>query len=214
MSIRTPEQFIGKVDEQLIWRRKELTDLRVLVERSRDNTSQQSMLIRAGVALLYAHWEGFIKTTGTYFLQFVSAQRLTHAQLKPNFVSIILRVRLNVANSSKKVSTTGDVINFFCTKMESRANVPTKNVIDTESNLSSSVFNEILWMLGLDETPYSTRKIIIDNRLVSSRNCIAHGEALRIKVDDYLALHDDVMALLEEFRNQIQNSCVEKKFMR
>lgn len=66
MSIRTTDEFLAKVDAQLIWRRKELTDLRVLVQGSSGNAIPQSMLIRAGIALLYAHWEGFVKTAGTY----------------------------------------------------------------------------------------------------------------------------------------------------
>lgn len=107
-----------------------------------------------------------------------------------------------------------DIIEFFDTKVLSRSNLPTKNMIDTEYYLSSLVLREIIVTLGLDETPYSTKKLIIDNRRLHRRNSIAHGEHLHIDIDDYLVLHDDVLALLEVFRNQLQNSCVGKQFMR
>jgi hypothetical protein len=47
MSVHTTAEFIAKVDEQLIWRRRELTDLRVLVQNSKNNAVQQSMLVRS-----------------------------------------------------------------------------------------------------------------------------------------------------------------------
>lgn len=214
MSIRTESEFVFKVDEQLIWRRKELTELRGLIANNRSNATKQALLIRAGVSLLYAHWEGFIKSAGTYFLQFVSAQRLTPEQLKPNFVGIILRNHLDSASKSKKVSTTTQLVEFFCTKMTTRVHLPTKNIIDTESNLSSVVFCEILFTLGLDAGQYETRHFIIDKRLVGNRNCIAHGENLNLTFDDYMSLHDDVLSLMNEFRDQIQNACSGKTFKR
>ena len=214
MTIRTTEDLIAKVDAQLIWRRKELTTIRGLVEASDGKPAQRTILIRAGVTLLYAHWEGFVKTAGTYFLQFVAAQRLTCAQLAPNFVGVVIRAKLNVAAKSMKVSTTVDIITFFDTKMSARVQLPVKNVIDTESNLSSIVLREILWILGLDEGPYNLKKNVIDNKLLGRRNAIAHGEILNIDIDEYLLLHDDVMGLLEEFRTQIENACVVRKFMR
>ena len=123
-------------------------------------------------------------------MQFVAAQRLTCAQLAPNFVGVVIRAKLNVAAKSMKVSTTVDIITFFDTKMSARVQLPVKNVIDTESNLSSIVLREILWILGLDEGPYNLKKNVIDNKLLGRRNAIAHGEILNIDIDEYLLLHD------------------------
>jgi hypothetical protein len=214
MRIRTSNDLIDKIAEQLVWRRKELWELRQMVEASSLNHSRRATLIRAGVALLYAHWEGFIKTTGTYFLEFVSEQRLKNNELKMNFVSVILRKRLIAAGESKKASSSEELVEFFCTKMNSQSNLPTKGVVDTESNLSSKVLKEILWTLGLEEGPYSTKKTILDERLLDRRNHIAHGEALDIGVEEYLELHDAVVALLEEFRTQVENACLNKLYLR
>ena len=214
MSIRTSSDLIRKVDEQLIWRRKELTELKGLIEISGKNHTRQQMLIRAGIALLYAHWEGFVKRTGTYLLDFVSMQRHTSAELTTNFVSVVFKKRLNEASKSKKFSVVGDIVDFFYTKMNARTRIVTDDVIETNSNLSTTVLLEILWILGIDERPFLTKMIIIDERLVQKRNFVAHGEVLSMSVDDYLALHEEVLALLELFRNQIENACVEKTYLR
>lgn len=214
MTIRTQDELIKQVDQQLIWRRKELTEIRTLIEGCHKDCSRQRTLIRAGVALLYAHWEGFVKISGTYLLEYISEQRCVHADLNQNILSIILRKHINTAKHSKKVSVTGDLVEFFCTKMQSRARISTKDVVDTGSNLTSSVLYEILWMLGLDKTDYDTKKVLIDEKLVSQRNHIAHGEPLGISVGDYLELYDEVQILLDMFRTQVQNACVNKTFLR
>lgn len=214
MTIRTQDELIDRVDQQLIWRRKELTEIRTLIQECHQDCSRQRTLIRAGVALLYAHWEGFIKISGTYLLEYISEQRCIHADLNPNILSIILRKHINTAKHSKKVSVTEELVEFFCTKMQARARISTKGVIDTGSNLSSSFLYEILWMLGLDKTIYASKKMLIDEKLVNQRNHIAHGEPLDITVADFLELYDEVHILLDIFRTQVQNACIEKTFLR
>ncbi|MFZ3017294.1 MAG: MAE_28990/MAE_18760 family HEPN-like nuclease [Gallionella sp.] len=202
------------MSEQLIWRRKELTEIRAMIDGSRDNLSRRSTLLRAGVALLYAHWEGFIKIAGTYLLEYIAEQRCINADLSPNILSISLRKQLNSAKNAKSHSATVELVEFFSTKMQSRARLTTKGVVDTASNLSSSVLFEILWTLGIDKAEYQTKKILIDERLVNQRNYIAHGEPLSISVDDYLELYDEILALMDTFRNQVENACVNKTFLR
>jgi len=214
MTIRTTQELVDALADQLVWRRKELTELRSLADISRANASRQATLIRAGTALLYAHWEGFVKTSATYFLEYVSAQRRTHAELSTNFLCVILRKQLSTARLTKKVSATGDIIDFLLERMDSRANLPTKNVINTESNLSSLVFREILWTLGLDEAPYATKKTLLDEKLLARRNHIAHGQSLDVSVDDYLEMHDEILALMDAFKTQIENACILKQYLR
>jgi hypothetical protein len=213
MRIRTQLDLTDKIAGQLSWRRMELAELRSLIISSADNNMRQSSLIRAGVALLYAHWEGFIKTAGSYLLEYISEQRPTHQNLQPNFIGVILSKRLSAIKNAKKISATCEVVNFLCTKMKERARIP-KDAINTESNLSSLVFKDILWSLGLDEGPYLTKKHIIDDRLLDKRNHIAHGEELSVKLQDYLELHDEVIGLLDNFRTQLENSCVQKQYLR
>jgi hypothetical protein len=62
-------------------------------------------------------------------------------------------------------------------------------------------------------TPYETKCRLIDSSLVDRRNRIAHGDALDISVEDYLALHDEVMILIDTFRNQLQNAAALDEFL-
>jgi len=56
--IRTSDQLIDKIAQELVWRRRELTDLRAMVQQFRDEPLRSRVLVRGAVALLYAHWGG------------------------------------------------------------------------------------------------------------------------------------------------------------
>lgn len=212
--MRSKAELQQKVDADLIWRRRELTDFRAAVQDAKPNPSRRSALIRAGVALLYAHWEGFIKRSGTYYLEFVADQGRKASELQVNFIAIKFKTRMLEVSKSAKVSMAGDLIEFFSTKLGDRLRIPHKGVIETKANLSSTVLNEILWILGLDGSVYETKQRLIDSSLVDRRNHIAHGDVLDIGVDEYLVLHDEVMSLIDTFRNQIQNAAATDAFIK
>ena len=212
--MKTKEELLQKIDDDLIWRRRELSDFRVVVQNPGENAGRRSALLRAGVTLLYAHWEGFVKRSGTYYLEFVANQGKIASELRVNFIAIKLKSRLIEASKSNKPSASAELVDFFCSKLGDRLRIPHKGIVDTKSNLSSSVLREIVWILGLDMSPFETKCHLIDSSLVDRRNHIAHGDSLDIGIDDYLALHDEVMALIDAFRNQVQNAAITDGFMR
>lgn len=209
--IRTTDDLVQKVADDLIWRRKELTDLRALVEGHQAGIRSR-VVVRGAVALLYAHWEGFVKKVGTYYVEYVSSQRLSSRELAPNFVGLILRAKFKEMGVSEKAARGNRLADFMCNGMDVRARVPFKDVVDTQSNLSSNALIDILDTLGLDSGQFATRFKFIDAQLVGPRNHIAHGEALTLTAEEYLCLHDDVLALIEIFRNEVENASVTKRY--
>lgn len=212
--IRTTDQLVDKIAQELIWRRKELTDLRALVQQFRDEPLRARVLIRGAVALLYAHWEGFVKASASHYLEYVASTRLPYRRLSANFVALTLRAKFTELGASGKVSSANAIADFFCTAMDRQANVPYKKIIDTKSNLSSSVLQDIVAALGLDQSQFSTRLKFIDSNLVNPRNHIAHGEALDLTSDEYMVLHEEVISLIETFRNEIENASVLRRYER
>jgi hypothetical protein len=171
-------------------------------------------MTRAGVALLYAHWEGFVKAAATLYLEFVCMQRCENSTLADNMLAIVLRSRLQAAQASKKIETHVSVVDFFRTQMKQRSRLPYRNVVRTEANLSSAALLEILGVLGLRSADYESKFYMIDHQLLAKRNHIAHGSALDVDVDDYVRLHDEVLALMGLLRNQIENAAVTRQYLR
>lgn len=60
MALRTAEQLSDKLSEELVWRKKELSEVKSLIE-TKFPPYKHNALIRSGICLLYAHWEGFVK---------------------------------------------------------------------------------------------------------------------------------------------------------
>ena len=58
---------IDTITEDLDWREREIASMRVLISGPGLTNSQRDALLRSGWAMLYAHYEGFIKNTLTVF---------------------------------------------------------------------------------------------------------------------------------------------------
>jgi hypothetical protein len=214
MKIRSLEQLNQRLTEDLIWRKKEISDLKNLIETKSFSTSKQNALLRSGVMLLYAHWEGFIKTAATSYLEFVVRQELTYKDLAINFVAVAMKTKLNEATETNKATIFTEVTDFMLNQMDEKSAIPYKDVISTAANLSSSILREIVCLLGLDYSFYETKEVIINEQLLKRRNGIAHGEYLSLDRDEYQQLHDEILAMMENFRTQIENNASQKLYLR
>ena len=206
------DNTLQKIDAELIWRKRELTSIKSIIDNSTDGHAPA--IIRASICLLYSHWEGFIKCAGTHYLQYVCNQGKSASELKGNFIAIRFLNQLQEAAKSSKPSAVGGVVDFISKNWNDRLRIKHKNVIDTQSNLSSSVLKEILWIIGIETISFETKSNLIDSSLLARRNNIAHGQPLDIDIKEYLELHAEVINLLEIYRTELQNSLVSNSYLR
>jgi hypothetical protein len=215
MSIRTIEQLHDFLENEIVWRKKEVATLRSLAESARASRDKQNALIRSGITLLYAHWEGFVKAAASAYLEFVAMQRLSYQDLAANFIALAMKGKLEEATQTNKASIFNEVAQFFLTGLTEKSRIPYQDAVDTRSNLSSEVFREIVYMLGLDYLPpYATKEKLIDTKLLHLRNTIAHGNYLLINLGEYRELHQEMIILMDTFRNQIDNAAITKAYRR
>jgi len=53
---------------------------------------------------------------------------------------------------------------------------------------------------------------LIDTRLLKTRNEIAHGNYLILDREEYRELQEEVIAMLDIFRNQIENAALQQEY--
>jgi len=200
MSIRTAEQLSDRLATELVWRKKELSEMKSLIEAKNVSEQRHKALVRSGVCILYSHWEGFIKLAANSYLEYVRLKDLTYQDLSSNFLALAMKEKLKDAKETNKPSLYIPVCEFFLSELNQRCILP-KNAISTASNLSSEILKEITYILGIDFSIYSTKSPLIDTKLLKTRNEIAHGEDSVFDRDEYLELHREVIGMLDLFRN-------------
>jgi len=213
MKIRTAENLADAIDADLIWRKKELATLKFAIGRSRTRPRLLNATLRAGVALLYAHWEGFLKASSEFYLEFVSRQGITNLQLADNFLALSARKSMHDMASSSRVSQSIELVDFFRRRMDEPADVPYKDTVKTRSNLNSDVLRDLSISVGVDYSLFATKSTLIDEKLLHKRNNVAHGQFLDMDAKDFEETFSEVTAMLETWRNELENACATKRYL-
>lgn len=208
-TVRTLLQLQDAMDNELGWRIKEVGTFRV---ESAKGGEKSRAFTRAGVALLYAHWEGFVKRSAELYLEYVSNLGLRYEELTACFIVFGLKGKLNTLSGSRKTTTNIEAVNFIRESLGQVAALKLSGAVNTESNLSSIVFENIANSVGVSTTPYETKFKLIDSSLVERRNKIAHGEFLDLKSGDFGPLVDEILDLMRRFKNDLINAAVTEAY--
>lgn len=201
--IRTLSAFQGALDEDMGWRVKEIAAFRIA---SKQNGVERKFFIRAGIALIYAHWEGFIKASSEYYLNFVENRDLTYAELKSCFAVFGLKHRLQLLGESRQSASNIAAFDFILASLSEPAKMKISSAINTEANLTSKVFANIARSLDIDLAMYATKFKLIDESLVKRRNSIAHGEYLEVDGREFGELVDDILQLMRNYKTDLENA--------
>lgn len=211
MKVRTIQHLIDKLDKDIAWRKKELVTFKATIDLQTDQTAQQA-LRRSGVALLYSHWEGFVKNAGTYYLEYVSNRKERHVDLCLSLQTVIAHSHMKGKQNTTKASCYGDIFNNLY-GISSQKPLPYKGVVKTDSNLSSQILKEICWVTQLDYSIFETSQQFIDEKLLGVRNGIAHGEGkIVVDAEDYAVAHQKTMELIEQVKEGIEDNAIQERF--
>ncbi|WP_412023297.1 MAE_28990/MAE_18760 family HEPN-like nuclease [Burkholderia cepacia] len=211
MSARTVEEFQAKIARELAWRKREITSLRLSARRS---DSERNYLFRAGLVLLCAHWEGFLRKSIEIYFDHVFSQGLKIRELTPNFVAAAFFAdvqRAGKADYPGSHETHGRLATRILMGLDE---ICTRSTWDakTEGNPGTEVLARLLSsaginpQLGLDAATWSTTKIFIDEQVVRDRHLVAHGEGFRITRSEFLERSKRILDLLDRISNEFINA--------
>lgn len=185
---------LQQIQSDLDWREAELALLRKQLALSKGRGVEVALL-RANMAMIYAHYEGFCKFALGIYIDALEKIALKRGQLKWAIAASSLR---NFHQELKGISDPGEFFTKIFLELEDKlaekASFPRPDHI---ANLWPNLLLEWLARLGLDRGEIEVHRARLES-LVSNRNQIAHGKRLIVKdlkeLDQYgeaasLAMH-------------------------
>ncbi|MFH8927564.1 MAE_28990/MAE_18760 family HEPN-like nuclease [Streptomyces pristinaespiralis] len=209
-----PSRFIEGIDRQLARRKVELSNLVLMVSEQNPDPNRLSCIARSAVVLTYAHWEGFVKQGSSAYIRFINEANVRVADLKFPFQAAYVSSAFKRAAASAKARYLGEVLKEIDTRRTETFSISPDKCIDTESNLSSVVFKEIIHSIGLDVLPlYETRSAFIDQRIVKARNQVAHGELVSFDAVDVNERITGARLLIDTYANQLKQAATANHYL-
>lgn len=186
----------------LAWRKKEIRQL--IIAAKQDKTQiPKSLIFRAAIPVIYAHWEGHVKISANLYLDYIASLGLKSCELADNLIALSARTKLSQLSENKQIIAMIDFIRDFRKIEDEPITFDLRVAINTESNLKFSVFLNILHSIGIDPDKYFVYSKFIDETLLKIRNGIAHGEHCHAQKHDFDSISEKVFNLLDMFNNDV-----------
>ena len=214
IKIKTVEKLEGLLIQDLAWRKKEMLSLKILVEKDEVN---EPILLRAGIALLCAHFEGFIKRASNCYIGYVAEQKQLYTDLKENFSALKMEKEFESCAKSDKHSVHKKLLlmhDSLASKKFSEKYNEDKPFISTHSNPSSTELKEILDTIGIESDIFETKATYIDSSLLAKRHHVVHGDRSELDKDDFLTTFDIIIKLIDDYKDLIIESADKKEYLR
>ena len=214
MKVRSLTELQEKLDSDLVWRKREFTTLKFLVTSSREH--EKLILLRASIALLYAHWEGHIKHCASVYLSYLNHISPKYGQMTDNFLQMSLSEKFKKGFSIKSFSSQKEICEYIMNCRERSFLVNADVIINTESNLKYEVVFNILNQLGLDKSTFELKENFIDSKLVRFRNSIAHGDNVNKcdLYDTYQELDNELLEMIQLFKNLVLSAAENQLYLK
>lgn len=210
--MKTIELLEEALENDLSWRKKEMLQLRLLIEKDQ---TDEPILLRAGAALLCAHFEGFLKYASNCYIGYVVEQGNLLCELKECFSALALEASFSRCAPSEKVSVRECLIKTYEEKCDKPFFVDyKKGIISTHSNPSSEEIKEILATIGIETELFETKANYIDQGMLEKRHKVVHGERFPVDREDFFSIFDIVIKIIEDYKEVLVSAAEGKQFLR
>lgn len=211
--IRTKGELIDFLDGRKKWRKHELISF--VNELKTGRPREVPRIGRASLVLAYAHWEGFVKDAALAYLHLVVQKHRNLSELKPCFQALACRQELLGAQSAKRrIAPHVELVERLTDRLNDSCYIDPASAIDTESNLTSGVLENICTSVGISYSKeWSTDGPFIDD-LYRNRCAVAHGEVYEPDRDYILEVLDFTIKAIDRFSTAIENEAVQDLYLR
>jgi hypothetical protein len=198
------EELSNQMERDLTWRLREISDLKVAITRA--DPISRPVLLRAFVAVAYAHWEGHVRLCAVKYFQYIALRKMPYSKLENQIYLNYFLPRLDAFFRSKasiedKCQLVEDILQSR-NKRFSQVNI---SLIDAKANLSSHVLRDLCRVCGVPFATFEDKTTFIDIIMLKRRNEVAHGEAVFLNDSEVNGIADQVIDIMRLFRNLLEN---------
>jgi hypothetical protein len=200
----TDADFSAQITEDRSWRLKEISDLKSAVIGADINTRR--VLLRALVAICYAHWEGYVRFAARKYFEHVALRKFQYRNLNRQFLRNYFLPRLAAVSTNKtSVADRCALIDEIISSSDRRFSRINQDLVSTKANLNFDVFTDICLICGVSIQSFADKARFVDVFLLKRRNEIAHGEETFIEIDDLDELTTETVAIMRAFGDALEN---------
>jgi len=200
-------EFSAQITADRNWRIKEISDLKLAIKRGDD--SMRKVLLRALVAICYAHWEGYVKFSARKYFEHIALRKLPYKTLERQFIRNYFLPRLAAFSTSKlSIADRCMLIDEVLDSCEKKFTHVNDDLINTRANLNFNVFSDICLVCGLSLAKFKNSATFIDVILLKRRNSIAHGEDTLIAFNELDEIVESTIGIMRSFGNELENNVV------
>lgn|GEM_PF-1430832 len=162
---------------------------------------------RAAIIFSYAHWEGFIKDASQAYVIFVASKSRKLSDLIINFQALACRQELIIAQkATKRIFPHLIVVKRLTDEINESYSLNPSTSIDTESNLTSEIFENICNCIGIDyKLNWEVQGPFIDD-LFRNRCAIAHGELYVPDMKYSIEALEFSIKAIDQFSTEVENA--------
>ncbi len=209
----TADDLSREFDEELIWRRREISDLKNAVKIA--DAVARVPLLKALLTISYAHWEGYVKECASKYFAYITRRRSFFSDLDDQFYCNSFLSRLDGLYQTRlSIEQRCSLIRDIISDQNKRFAYVNKDLVDTRSNLNSDVVKDICFICGVDPSFFEGKRIFIDTILLKRRNAIAHGQREALALEEMDSVVAEVMSLMDHFRTLLENKIYTNEFRR
>ena len=202
--IRTADEFASLTTSSLTWRIREISHIKLMIRTAEAHVRESAL--RAGVPILYAHWEGHTVYVARCYVDFIATRRLRYAALTPGLrLNHIFPVFRKMYHTRLSYSEQIKMIKFILDTGDERLSQREPDIIDAKANLSSEVLKDLCALMSFDYTLFAADSDFIDKILLHRRNMIAHGEQSSVGEAEFDSMATRVIDLMRAFQNEADN---------
>jgi len=207
----TEADFSAQIIDDRNWRIKEISDMKAAVVRGDENL--QRVLLRALVAICYAHWEGYVRFAAKKYLEHIALRKFPYSKLDRQFFRNYFLPRMAALSTSKfSVSQRCALIDEILSSSGNRFSKVNEDLINTRANLNFEVLTDICLVCGIPIQRFTEKATFIDIVLLKRRNAIAHGEDTFVGINTLEELTSQAIELMRAFGDELENRVVLKTY--